>query len=155
MCIAAVATAELPVRTECCCSDLCLRVRAAGTDRAGAPPTLEGRRAAPALLQHTSALLDDVHSPLFTATQASAVTAGAAGCMQRFAHPAQHLVDPFGIRGLADLWPANSTFGIRPRPLPVGPAYNASEFEVFLNTTYVSLVRRCQPARPYCSWTPF
>ena len=130
-----------------------LRAHADATDQAGAPPGLEGFQAASAPL-HASARPGHLHSPLFAGTQrpsqASAVLAGAAGCTQRFAPPAQHHVDPFGIRGLPDLWPADSTLRVRPRPLPFGPAYNVSDFEVFLNTTYVSLVRLLQPARHHC-----
>ena len=126
-----------------------LRARADATDQAGAPPGLEGVWAASPSL-HASAPPGYLHGPLFAGmqqpSQAPAVLAGAAVCMQRFAPPAQHHVDPFGIRGLPDLWPANSTLRVRPRPLPFGPAYNVSDFEVFLNTTYVSLVRLFQPA---------
>ncbi|KAK9818906.1 hypothetical protein WJX81_000729, partial [Elliptochloris bilobata] len=40
---------------------------------------------------------------------------------------------------LLDLWPAHSTARVKPRPWPVGPSYNSSEFNVFINTTYVVL----------------
>ena len=140
--------------TKYCRCNWGLRARAGAADQAGAPPGLEGIRAAAAPL-HASAPLAHLHGPLFAGmqqpSQAPAVLAGAAGCVQRFAPPAQHHVDPFGIRGLPDLWPANSTLRVRPRPLPFGPAYNVSDFEVFLNTTYVSLVRLLQPARHHCS----
>ena len=62
------------------------------------------------------------------------------GCTQRYAPPAEHHVDPFGILGLVDLWPANSTARVRPRPFPVGPAYNSSEFDLFTNIKVVALV---------------
>ena len=62
------------------------------------------------------------------------------GCTQSYAPPAEHHVDPFGILGLGDLWPANSTARVRPRPFPVGPAYNSSEFDLFTNITVVALV---------------
>ena len=68
------------------------------------------------------------------------------GCAQRYAPPAEHHVDPFGILGLVDLWPANSTARVRPRPFPVGPAYNSSEFNLFTNVSIVSLVRPPSPA---------
>ena len=68
------------------------------------------------------------------------------GCAQRYAPQAGHHVDPFGVRGLVDLWPANSTARMRPRPFPVGPAYNASEFNLFTNVSIVSLVRPPSPA---------
>ena len=68
------------------------------------------------------------------------------GCSQRYAPPAEHHVDPFGILGLADLWPANSTARVRPRPFPVGPAYNSSDFDLFTNISVVALVSLC-PAR--------
>ena len=62
------------------------------------------------------------------------------GCTQCYAPPAEHHVDPFGILGLVDLWPANSTARVRPRPFPVGPAYNSSEFDLFTNVSIVLLV---------------
>ena len=62
-------------------------------------------------------------------------------CHERFAPAAPQPVDPFGIHDLLDLWPANSTELVKPRPWPVGPAYNSSDFSVFINTTYVVLVR--------------
>ncbi|KAK9834170.1 hypothetical protein WJX81_004930 [Elliptochloris bilobata] len=62
-----------------------------------------------------------------------------AAAATRFAPPAQRHVDPFGVLGLTNLWPANSTSRVRPRPWPVGPAYNSSEFDVFINTSYVVL----------------
>ena len=62
------------------------------------------------------------------------------GCAQRYAPQAEHHVDPFGMLGLVDLWPANSTARVRPRPFPVGPAYNSSEFDLFTNITVVALV---------------
>ncbi|KAK9825358.1 hypothetical protein WJX81_003161 [Elliptochloris bilobata] len=61
------------------------------------------------------------------------------GCLQRFAPPPRHHVDPFGLLDLVQLWPANSSLPVKPRPWPVGPAYNSSEFQVFINTTYVTL----------------
>ena len=63
------------------------------------------------------------------------------GCAERFAAPAQHHVDPFGILDYREMWATNSTFNVRPRPLPVGPAYNSSQFDVFINTSFVMLVR--------------
>ena len=68
------------------------------------------------------------------------------GCAQRYAPQADYRVDPFGILGLVDLWPANSTARVRPRPFPVGPAYNSSEFDLFTNVSIVSLVRLPSPA---------
>ena len=65
------------------------------------------------------------------------------GCAQRYAPPAEHHVDPFGILGLVDLWPGNSTARVRPRPFPVGPAYNSSEFDLFTNVSVVALVSLC------------
>ena len=65
----------------------------------------------------------------------------AGGCVGRFVPPPARHVDPFGMRQLLDLWPKGSTSSVRPRPWPLGPAYNSSEFNVFINTTYVVLVR--------------
>ena len=62
------------------------------------------------------------------------------GCVGRFVPPVARHVDPFGMRQLLDLWPKGSTSSVRPRPWPLGPAYNSSEFNVFINTTYVVLV---------------
>ena len=77
------------------------------------------------------------------ALQATQQAPGAAqrGCAQRFAAPAQHHADPFGILEYQKMWPANSTLPVKPRPLPVGPAYNSSQFDVFINTSFVMLVR--------------
>ena len=72
------------------------------------------------------------------------------GCAQRYAPLAEHHVDPFGILGLADLWPANSTARVRPRPFPVGPAYNSSEFDLFTNVSLVCLVTLCPARSVYC-----
>ena len=72
------------------------------------------------------------------------------GCTQRYAPPAEHHVDPFGILGLVDLWPANSTARVRPRPLPFGPAYNSSEFDLFTNVSLVCLVSLCPARSAYC-----
>ena len=55
--------------------------------------------------------------------------------------PARQRVDPFGLVDLLALWPQNSMLPVRPRPWPLGPAYNSSEFNLFINTTYVTLVR--------------
>ena len=55
---------------------------------------------------------------------------------------AQHHVDPFGVLELPSLWPASSRSRVRPRPLPFGPAYNSSNFDIFLKSSYVVLVRR-------------
>ena len=63
------------------------------------------------------------------------------GCADRFVPPPARHVDPFGMRQLLDLWPKSSASSVRPRPWPLGPAYNSSEFNVFINTTYVVLVR--------------
>ena len=63
------------------------------------------------------------------------------GCTERYAPRARRRVDPFGLVDLLDLWPQNSTAPLRPRPWPLGPAYNSSEYDVFINTTYVALVR--------------
>ena len=63
------------------------------------------------------------------------------GCAGQFVAPPARHVDPFGMRQLLDLWPKGSTSSVRPRPWPLGPAYNSSEFNVFINTTYVVLVR--------------
>ena len=72
------------------------------------------------------------------------------GCAQRYAPQAEHHVDPFGILGLLDLWPANSTARVRPRPFPVGPAYNSSEFDLFTNVSLVVLVSPCPARSVYC-----
>ncbi|KAK9825364.1 hypothetical protein WJX81_004084 [Elliptochloris bilobata] len=63
----------------------------------------------------------------------------ALACKERYAPPAQHHIDPLGILSLADLWPVNSTSRAKPRPWPLGPAYNSSEFGLFINTSYVTL----------------
>ena len=63
------------------------------------------------------------------------------GCAGRFVAPPARHVDPFGMQQLLDLWPKDSKSRVRPRPWPLGPAYNSSEFNVFINTTYVVLVR--------------
>ena len=79
-----------------------------------------------------------------------------AGCAQRYAPQAGHRVDPFGILGLVDLWPANSTARVRPRPFPVGPAYNSSEFDLFTNVSIVLLVRphTARSVHCHCARTP-
>ena len=97
------------------------------------------------------------HRALQGTQQASAALDMAqSGCAERFAAPAQHHVDPFGILEYKDMWPANSTARVKPRPFPVGPAYNSSHFDVFINTSFVMLVRSpllCLPwvtAKPAC-----
>ena len=63
-------------------------------------------------------------------------------CKELYATAAQHHVDPFGVLELPSLWPASSRSRVRPRPLPFGPAYNSSNFDIFLKSSYVVLVRR-------------
>ena len=72
------------------------------------------------------------------------------GCVQRYAPPAEHHVDPFGILGLADLWPANSMARVRPRPFLMGPAYTSSDFDLFTNVSLVVLVSLCPTRCIYC-----
>ena len=81
---------------------------------------------------------------------AAALDMAQSGCAERFAAPAQHHVDPFGILEYTDMWPANSTARVRPRPYPVGPAYNSSHFDVFINTSFVMLVRSPGSGRSAC-----
>lgn len=91
------------------------------------------------------------HRALQGTQQASAaIDMAQLGCAQRFAAPAQHHVDPFGILEYQNMWPANSTARVKPRPYPVGPAYNSSHFDVFINTSFVMLVRSPGCGRSAC-----
>jgi len=72
-----------------------------------------------------------------------------ADCAGQFAPHAPRPADPFGIFDLPSLWPANAVSPEKPRPWPVGPAYNSSEFRLFINTSYVVLVRPA-PSRAAC-----
>ena len=69
-------------------------------------------------------------------------------CKEPYAAAAQHHADPFGVLELPNLWPASSRSAVRPRPLPFGPAYNSSNFDIFLKSSYVVLVRRSKPSKP-------
>ena len=79
--------------------------------------------------------------PELDRASAAASAALPLGCVERYAPQARQRVDPFGLVHLLDLWPHNSTAPLRPRPWPLGPAYNSSEYTIFINTTYVALVR--------------
>lgn len=61
--------------------------------------------------------------------------------MDPLAWPAERRVDPFGLVELVELWPITLASAFRPRPWPLGPAYNTSLFTGFINITYVTLVR--------------
>ena len=61
--------------------------------------------------------------------------------MDPLAWPAERRIDPFGLLELVELWPTSSFSPFRPRPWPLGPAYNTSIFTGFINITYVTLVR--------------
>ena len=85
-----------------------------------------------------------------TPRASAALDIAQSGCAERFAAPAQHHADPFGILEYTDMWPANSTARVKPRPYPVGPAYNSSHFDVFINTSFVMLVRSPGCGRSAC-----
>lgn len=118
------------------------------------PPALSSLRGAPAPPLEVGALRGPGQSAPVAALFAGGEVPAPWGppdapgaCKQLYATAARHHADPFGVLELPSLWPASSRSRVRPRPLPFGPAYNVSDFEVFLNTTYVSLVRLLQPAR--------
>ena len=115
----------------------------------------EAKHCAPAPAQVPGKLYSNVGATVGAQHQAASLTQVPAvslpeGCAQRYAPPAEHHVDPFGILGLGDLWPANSTARVRPRPFPVGPAYNSSEFDLFTNISVVALVSVCRERNTVC-----
>ena len=127
------------------------------------PPLLERESVTPAQPLEAGALQWPGQSAPATALRAGEVptlwgrldTPGA--CKQLYAAAAQHAVDPFGVLKLPNLWPVSSRSSVRPRPLPVGPAYNSSKFEIFLKSSYVSLVRHQHTqgyAGPLCAACP-
>ena len=104
---------------------------------ATAPPPEVGAQKVPGQFAPVAALHADGEVP------APWGPPGAPGaCKEQYAAAAQHHVDPFGVLGLPSLWPAGSRSRVRPRPMAFGPAYNSSNFDIFLKSSYVVLVRR-------------
>ncbi|KAK9825381.1 hypothetical protein WJX81_007036, partial [Elliptochloris bilobata] len=126
----------------CSAASLAGQATALGTALADGLPLLAALGAAPAQRLEADPLLgpqQSVPAVALLTNDVSAKRVAAHACKEQFAPPAEHHVDPFGVLRLKDLWPANSTSRVRPRPLPVGAAYNSSDFDVFVNSTYVAL----------------